>query len=281
MQGLRRGWCGQSRWRGAVLEVPCPPKSARFLFCCRAWHAGKNGFAVRWLTRIPGDRLQVSSKESKMDSFTPVPAAIGGALIGLSAAILWLGNGRIAGISGIFGQLLPPAQHSRLAARLPRLSGRWARSSPPTSFPDWRRRPAGKPAALVERPHGPVRARRSGSSSSGLLTGFGTKIGNGCTSGHGVCGLARLSHAIVRGGRHVLRRRHHHRHADGDRLMNRSLNLPYLAVAADRGADVRRRPLRLADGQSAEGAALPRFRRHPVRRLGPEPGVRHAGRGRS
>src|ERR1700749_385554 len=45
-----------------------------------------------------------------MDSLTPIPAAIGGALIGLSAAILWLGNGRIAGISGIFGQLLPPAR---------------------------------------------------------------------------------------------------------------------------------------------------------------------------
>ena len=45
-----------------------------------------------------------------MDTFTPLPSAIGGALIGLSAAILWLGNGRIAGISGIFGQLLPPAQ---------------------------------------------------------------------------------------------------------------------------------------------------------------------------
>ena len=45
-----------------------------------------------------------------MDSFTPLPAAIGGLLIGLSAAILWLGNGRIAGISGIFGQLLPPGR---------------------------------------------------------------------------------------------------------------------------------------------------------------------------
>jgi len=42
-------------------------------------------------------------------SFTPIPALIGGLLIGLSAAILWLGNGRIAGISGIFGQLLPPS----------------------------------------------------------------------------------------------------------------------------------------------------------------------------
>ena len=45
-----------------------------------------------------------------MDSFTPIPALIGGALIGLASAVLWLGNGRIAGISGIFGQLLPPAR---------------------------------------------------------------------------------------------------------------------------------------------------------------------------
>ena len=44
-----------------------------------------------------------------MEHFSPVSASIGGALIGLSAALLWLGNGRIAGISGIFGQLLPPA----------------------------------------------------------------------------------------------------------------------------------------------------------------------------
>ncbi|MEO7224304.1 MAG: YeeE/YedE family protein, partial [Devosia sp.] len=45
-----------------------------------------------------------------MEHFSPVSASIGGALIGLSAALLWLGNGRIAGISGIFGQLLPPAR---------------------------------------------------------------------------------------------------------------------------------------------------------------------------
>ncbi|MFN4210999.1 MAG: YeeE/YedE family protein, partial [Devosia sp.] len=45
-----------------------------------------------------------------MESFTPLTAAIGGGLIGLATAVLWLGNGRIAGISGIFGQLLPPAQ---------------------------------------------------------------------------------------------------------------------------------------------------------------------------
>ena len=45
-----------------------------------------------------------------MEAFSPLSAALGGVLIGLASAVLWLGNGRIAGISGIFGQLLPPAQ---------------------------------------------------------------------------------------------------------------------------------------------------------------------------
>ncbi|MBN9308994.1 MAG: YeeE/YedE family protein, partial [Devosia sp.] len=45
-----------------------------------------------------------------MDSFSPIPALAGGVLIGLASALLWLGNGRIAGISGLFGQLLPPAR---------------------------------------------------------------------------------------------------------------------------------------------------------------------------
>lgn len=123
-----------------------------------------------------------------MDTFTPIPAAIGGVLIGLSAALLWLGNGRIAGISGLFGQLLPPARTvvwrlvflaclvggtALAAALLPGLGNR--------------------PQSLVAAP-----AWFGGGSIvwialAGLLTGFGTKIGNGCTSGHGVCGLARLS----------------------------------------------------------------------------------------
>src|SRR3569833_2393558 len=54
--------------------------------------------------------LKQIPRTSAMDTFTPIPAAIGGVLIGLSAALLWLGNGRIAGISGLFGQLLPPAR---------------------------------------------------------------------------------------------------------------------------------------------------------------------------
>jgi uncharacterized membrane protein YedE/YeeE len=122
-----------------------------------------------------------------MEHFSPVSAGIGGALIGLSAALLWLGNGRIAGISGIFGQLLPPARTvvwrlvflvalvggTFLAAYLfPALGNAPQLAAPPAWFT------AGTPVWIAV---------------SGLLTGFGTKIGNGCTSGHGVCGLARLS----------------------------------------------------------------------------------------
>jgi uncharacterized membrane protein YedE/YeeE len=122
-----------------------------------------------------------------MEHFTPISASIGGALIGLSAALLWLGNGRIAGISGIFGQLLPPARTvvwrlvflvalvagTALAALLfPALGNAPQLAAPPSWFT------GGAPLWIA---------------ASGLLTGFGTKIGNGCTSGHGVCGLARLS----------------------------------------------------------------------------------------
>jgi uncharacterized membrane protein YedE/YeeE len=122
-----------------------------------------------------------------MESFTPITATLGGLLIGLSAAMLWLGNGRIAGMSGIFGQLLPPGRTvvwrivflaslvagAALAAwLLPALGNSPQLAAPPAWFT------GGAPLWVA---------------ASGLLTGFGTKIGNGCTSGHGVCGLARLS----------------------------------------------------------------------------------------
>ena len=122
-----------------------------------------------------------------MEHFSPISASIGGALIGLSAALLWLGNGRIAGISGIFGQLLPPARTvvwrlvflvslvggAFLAAYLfPALGNAPQLAAPPAWFT------GGAPIWIA---------------TSGLLTGLGTKIGNGCTSGHGICGLARLS----------------------------------------------------------------------------------------
>jgi uncharacterized membrane protein YedE/YeeE len=118
-----------------------------------------------------------------MNSFTPISALIGGGMIGLASALLWVGNGRIAGISGIFGQLLPPAQTVvwRLAFLVAMVAG-------------------GLIAALFL-PQlgvgGAVQAQLVGNpvwiAISGLLIGVGTKVGNGCTSGHGVCGLARFS----------------------------------------------------------------------------------------
>jgi uncharacterized membrane protein YedE/YeeE len=132
--------------------------------------------------------------ESKtMDAFSPLPATIGGLLIGLAAAVLWLGNGRIAGISGIFGQLLPPARTVvwRLVFLVALVLGTLAASYliPGLGVGG----PGGQPAQLVGAPASIPISTPLWIAIAGLLTGLGTKIGNGCTSGHGVCGLARLS----------------------------------------------------------------------------------------
>lgn len=126
-----------------------------------------------------------------MDAFSPLTAAVGGSLIGLACAVLWLGNGRIAGISGIFGQLLPPAQ--TVVWRLVFLAALIG-----ATFAAARLLPglgAGgvRPAELVAAPPAWGIPTPVWIAIAGLLTGLGTKIGNGCTSGHGVCGLARLS----------------------------------------------------------------------------------------
>ena len=114
-----------------------------------------------------------------MENFTPVASAAGGMLIGLAAALLWLGLGRIAGISGIVGGILPVRRKEAawrvafLAGLLaaPLLLGVAAGYSAPA--------PALESADLL--------------AVAGLLVGFGTRLGSGCTSGHGVCGIARLS----------------------------------------------------------------------------------------
>lgn len=129
-----------------------------------------------------------------MDAFTPLPALIGGVLIGLASAVLWLGNGRIAGISGIFGQLLPPAATTALwravflaALVLGTLASAWLIPGLGVGGP------AGEPATLVSAPAWTAIPTPVWLAAAGLLIGVGTRIGNGCTSGHGVCGLARLS----------------------------------------------------------------------------------------
>ncbi|WDR05744.1 YeeE/YedE family protein [Devosia rhodophyticola] len=126
-----------------------------------------------------------------MEAFSPLTATIGGVLIGLASAVLWLGNGRLAGISGIFGQLLPPAQTViwRLVFLAALIAATFLASR---LFPDLGVGGT-EPAQLVAPPAGWSIPTPVWVAIAGLLTGIGTKIGNGCTSGHGVCGLARLS----------------------------------------------------------------------------------------
>ena len=128
-----------------------------------------------------------------MDAFSPIPALAGGLLIGIASAVLWLGNGRIAGISGIFGQLLPPARTVvwRLAFLAALILGTFATAwlLPGLGVGG----PGGKPAELALPPAGWGVSAPIWVAIAGLLIGFGTKIANGCTSGHGVCGIARLS----------------------------------------------------------------------------------------
>ncbi len=116
------------------------------------------------------------------NAFTPGSALVGGLLIGLSAAMFVLLNGRIAGISGVIGGLLGTLrrrQHGDAAWRLAFVGGLLA-----------------APALLglvYTLPTLRITASTAGLIVAGLLVGFGTRLGSGCTSGHGVCGLARLS----------------------------------------------------------------------------------------
>ena len=115
-----------------------------------------------------------------MDSahFTPVASLVGGVLIGLAAALLWILNGRVAGISGIVGELLTPARGEarwRLMFVVGLVGGGGlVRLIHPAAFS----LPHGSTTMLV---------------ASGVLVGFGTRLANGCTSGDGVCGVSRLS----------------------------------------------------------------------------------------
>ena len=108
-----------------------------------------------------------------------VIALAGGALIGLSAVLLMLTNGRIAGISGIVGGLFGGGSGEagwRLAFVAGLIAGPFAATLSGAPLPEIGI-DASVPVILV----------------AGLLVGFGSRLGNGCTSGHGVCGLARLS----------------------------------------------------------------------------------------
>jgi uncharacterized membrane protein YedE/YeeE len=114
-----------------------------------------------------------------MANFTPISAAIGGALIGLSAVLLMLLNGRIAGVAGIFAGMFEPQSNDR-AWRVAFVVGLVA--APLAA------KLVGLAVPLPQLPTSVVTI-----AVAGLLVGFGTRLGNGCTSGHGICGIARLS----------------------------------------------------------------------------------------
>jgi uncharacterized membrane protein YedE/YeeE len=116
-------------------------------------------------------------------SFSPGPATIGGALIGLASALLILGAGRVAGIAGILGGALQGLVHGR---RPGRDALRWAFLIGLAAAPWLWRLVAPLPAARSAATIGALIV-------AGLLVGIGVRMGNGCTSGHGVCGLSRLS----------------------------------------------------------------------------------------
>ena len=113
-----------------------------------------------------------------MTDFTPVSALVGGLIIGGAASLLLLLNGRVAGISGILGGLLSPVRGDT-AWRVTFLAGLvigaflWTQIDPTAPLAI----DVGLPLLVA----------------GGLLTGLGARLGGGCASGHGVCGLGRLS----------------------------------------------------------------------------------------
>ena len=111
--------------------------------------------------------------------FTPLTALSGGLLIGLSAAVLLLFNGRIAGISGIVGGLLQRYKAGDFAWRMAFVLGLVLA---PALY-----------RVFGELPESQIDAGSATLVLAGLLVGFGSRLGSGCTSGHGVCGLSRRS----------------------------------------------------------------------------------------
>ena len=112
------------------------------------------------------------------NAFTPWSSLAGGALIGISAAMFALLNGRVAGISGVLGGLLKPVRGD-IGWRVAFVSGLLGA---PLLY-----------VLLAGVPRPQIDAGYAALVLAGLLVGVGTRYGSGCTSGHGVCGLSRLS----------------------------------------------------------------------------------------
>jgi uncharacterized membrane protein YedE/YeeE len=120
-----------------------------------------------------------------MENFTPLTATIGGLIIGLATTLLWVVNGRTAGISNIAGGLYPARPGDtfwRLAFLIGLPLGAWIGfQAGPTLF------------AEIPRTAPVIDATPLLLIAAGLLVGIGTRVGRGCTSGHGICGLSRFS----------------------------------------------------------------------------------------
>ena len=114
-----------------------------------------------------------------MQSINVIPPLVGGALVGLSAGGYWLTHGRIAGVSGLCASLLDPMDRARgvkaafLAGLV--LCGALIATLTPSAFANTTSVPV---AAVIV---------------AGVVVGYGSRLGNGCTSGHGLCGTGRLS----------------------------------------------------------------------------------------
>lgn len=117
-----------------------------------------------------------------IEGFTPVSALVGGGLIGLAATALYAATGRIAGVSGIVGGLLR-AGTADPAWRILFLAGLVVGAAGVALV-------AGAPVLRIEASW-PVLVV------AGVLVGYGTQLGSGCTSGHGICGIARLSRRSI------------------------------------------------------------------------------------
>jgi uncharacterized protein len=115
-------------------------------------------------------------------AFTPWPALTGGVLIGIAVALFALVNGRIAGISGILGNLLSPVKGD-VAWRVAFVAGL-------VGAPLFYALFAALPKAQIDASFGTLVV-------AGFLVGIGTRYGAGCTSGHGVCGVSRLSRRSI------------------------------------------------------------------------------------
>lgn len=117
-----------------------------------------------------------------MDMFTPLESAFGGVLVGLASFLVLFFQGRVAGISGIAGSLFAP-EKGDIGWRIAFISGMVATGAALSlAQPELFGEPTTSRVTLVI---------------AGVLVGLGTRLANGCTSGHGVCGLSRLSRRSI------------------------------------------------------------------------------------